>query len=223
MPREVAQQFRAALDNIAGSGLADATTPPEPKEGGGAGDAAAPEQNQAGRPPQPSARKALGARTPSETVAPDRPPAGRNDVLKDLDDYDVVDPRIETERAFAAQQRRERAAMQSVGAARDAGRGEGDRAGDGTRPLGNGGLAATTELTPGGELLLPDQAANDGRRIRLELPPEAALSGVAPPPAGTSGDWIRGQEQVIDRPELSAEDRKVVGRYFMRSAEGRGP
>jgi len=158
-----------------------------------------------------------------ETAAPDRPPAARDDVLKDLDDYDVVDPRIEIERAVAAQQRRERAAVQSVGAARDAGRGEGDRAGDGTRPLGNGGLTTMTELTPGGELLLPDQAANDGRRIRLELPPDAALSGVAPPPAGTAADWKRGQEQVIDRPALAAEDRKVVGRYFTRSAEGRDP
>jgi hypothetical protein len=72
-------------------------------------------------------------------------------------------------------------------------------------------------------LLLPDQAANDGRRIRIELPPDAVLSGVAPPTAEGDGEWRRGQEQAIERSALPAEGRKVVGRYFARPAGGRGP
>jgi len=146
-----------------------------------------------------------------------------DDLLKDLDDYDPVDPRIERERAFADQQRRARAASQSAGAAQDAGQGDGDRAGDGSRPLGNGTAATATELAPRVEMLLPDQVAADGGRIRIELPPEAVRSGVAPPAAGTGGEWQRAPEQAIARPTPSSEDRKVIGRYFVRPAEGRGP
>jgi hypothetical protein len=145
-----------------------------------------------------------------------------DDLLKDLDDYDPVDPRVEKERAFADQQRRARAASQSVGAAQDAGQGDGDRAGDGTRPLGNG-AAAATELAPGVEMLLPDQAAANGGRIRIELPPEVALTAVAPPRAGTGGEWRRAREQAIARAIPGPEDRKVIGRYFLRPGEGRSP
>ncbi len=146
-----------------------------------------------------------------------------DDLLKDLDDYDPVDPRVEKERAFADQQRRARAASQSAGAAQDAGQGDGDRAGDGTRPLGNGAAAAATELAPGVEMLLPDQLAANGGRIRIELPPEVALSAVAPPTAATGGEWQRAREQAIARAMPGPEDRKVIGRYFLRPAEGRGP
>jgi hypothetical protein len=145
-----------------------------------------------------------------------------DDLLKDLDDYDPVDPRVEKERAFADQQRRARAASQSAGAAKDAGQGDGDRAGDGTRPLGNA-AAAAIELTPGVEMLLPDQLATNGGRIRIELPPEVAVTAVAPPTAGTGGEWQRAREQTIARAMPGPEDRKVIGRYFVRSAEDRIP
>ena len=101
------------------------------------------------------------------------------------------------------------------------GKGDGDRAGDGTRPLGHGDAAAV-ELTPGADMLLPE-AANDGRRIRIELTPEAQLSGVAAPSADAGGAWHRIPEQPVERPALDAENRKVVGRYFARPAEGARP
>jgi hypothetical protein len=219
-PRDVVQQLQAALDDIAGIQQATAAAPREPE--GGAGNVAAAERGQASRPTPPSERTAVGNRSSPETATPGRRPAGRDDLLKDLDDYDPVDPRIEKERAFAEQQRRARAAAQSAGAAKDAGLGEGDRAGDGTRPLGNGGTTASTELTPGAEMVLPDQAG-DGRRIRIELPPDVALSGVAPPTAGSGTEWQRSREQAIERVAPGAEGRKVVGRYFMRSAGGGRP
>ena len=220
-PRDVMQQLQAALDDIAGIQPATAAAAREPD--GGAGNIAAAERGPAGRPTPPSERRVVGGRTSPETATPDRRPAGWDDLLKDLDDYDPVDPRIEKERAFAEQQRRARAAAQSVGAAKDAGAGDGDRAGDGTRPLGNGGATASTELAPGAEMVLPDQAADDGRRIRIELPPDVVLSGVAPPTAGSGTEWQRSREQAIERAAPGAEGRKVVGRYFMRSAGGRGP
>ena len=223
-PRDVVQQLQAALDDIAGSRQAGSAAPHEPDAGAGAGNiAAAAEQGPAGRPAQPSERKTGGGRTPSEAATPNARPPSWDDLLKNLDDYDPVDPRIEKERAFAEQQRRARAASQSAGAAQEAGQGDGDRAGDGTRPLGNGSTTTSTELVPGAEMLLPDQAANSGRRIRIELAPDVVLSGVAAPTAGSGTEWQRVQEQAIERWAPDAESRKVVGRYFVGSAEGRGP
>ncbi len=83
--------------------------------------------------------------------------------------------------------------------------------------------AAATELAPGVEMLLPDQADANGGRIRIELPPEAVRSGVAPPTAATGGEWQRAREQAIARAMPGPEDRKVIGRYFVRPAQGRGP
>jgi len=220
-PRDVVQQLQAALDDIAGKRQAGAA-PREAERGEGAGNVAAAERSQTGRPAQPSERRTAVAGMPSPTATPGRQPSW-DDLLKDLDDYDPVDPRVEKERAFADQQRRARAASQSAGAAQDAGQGDGDRAGDGSRPLGNAATAAATELAPGVEMLLPDQAAANGGRIRIELPPEAVQSGVAPPTAGVGGEWRRAREQAIARTAPGPEDRRVIGRYFVRPAEGRGP
>jgi len=222
-PRDVVQQLQAALDDIAGNRQAEAAAPREPDRGAGTGNVAAAEQGQAGRPAQLSERKTAGGRTPSEAATLNGRSANWDDLLKNLDDYDPVDPRIEKERAFAEQQRRARAASQSAGAAQDAGRGDGDRAGEGTRPLGNGGVTVSTELVPGVEMLLPDQGANGGHSIRIEIAPDVVLSGVAPPMAGSGTEWQRAQEQAIERSAPDAESRKVVGRYFIRSDEGRGP
>jgi hypothetical protein len=221
-PRDVVQQLQAALDDITGNRQARTATPREADGREGAGNVATVERDQTGRPAQPSERKIVSVATPPQTPVPGRQPT-LDDLLKDLDDYDPVDPRVEKERAFADQQRRARAASQSAGAAKDAGQGDGDRAGDGTRPLGNGAAAAATELAPGVEMLLPDQRTANGGRIRIELPPETVQSGVAPPTAGAGGEWQRAREQAIARPMPGSEDRKVIGRYFLRRAEGHGP
>jgi hypothetical protein len=220
-PHDVVQRLQTALDDIIGNRQARATAPREADGHDGARDGAAAERGRTSRPAQPSERKTASVGTPPPTAVPGRQPT-LDDLLKDLDDYDPVDPRVEKERAFADQQRRARAASQSAGAAQDAGQGDGARAGDGTRPLGNG-VAAATELTPAVEMLLPDQAAANGGRIRIELPPEAALTAVAPPTAGAGVEWRRAREQAIARVMPGPEDRKVIGRYFVRPTEGRGP
>jgi len=217
-PRDVVQQLQAALDNINGDRQAGAVAQRESKAG--ASDVATTERGQTGRAAQPSERKIVGVGMPSERASPSRQPSW-DDLLKDLDDYDPVDPRIERERAFAEQQRRARGASQSAGAAQDAGQGEGDRAGDGTRPLGNG-ATASIGLTPASGMLLPDPAANNGGRIRIELPPEVMPSTVAPPAAGSGIEWQRAREGATVRGAPSVEDRTVIGRYFARSPGGRG-
>jgi hypothetical protein len=143
----------------------------------------------------------------------------RADAQKDGDEYGDLenDPRTQKERAFAEQQRRMRAAAQAVGAAADAGAGEGDRAGNGTRPLGDN-VPARADLAPGADMLLPDQAGNDGRRIRIELTPQTALSDVPPPTEVGERNWRPAGEQPVTR-SADAQDRKAVGRYFMPPAE----
>lgn len=222
--RDAVQQLQAALDDIAGNRPADAATLRQPDDGAGPGNVADTERGQARRSAQPSERPSASLQTASQTAIPNRA-LSWEDLLKDLDDYDPVDPRIEKERAFADQQRRARAASQSAGAAQDAGQGDGDRAGDGTRPLGNGVPTALTELTPGAEMLLPDQPTPNGGRIRIELPPDVLLSGVAPPTAGSGAgaEWRRAREEAIARAAPGAEDRKILGRYFFRPGGGRGP
>jgi hypothetical protein len=114
-----------------------------------------------------------------------------------------------------------RAAVQAVGAAADAGAGEGDRAGNGTRPLGND-VPTRTDLATGADMLLPDFVGNDGRRIRIELTPQAAVSDVAPPAAGGDRNWRHAGEEPVARSTFDAGDRKVVGRYFMPPPESSG-
>jgi hypothetical protein len=174
-------------------------------------------------PIPPQQRKTPGSTKPDPTTPSSLPPGWAN-LLDNLDDYERIeaDPRAQVERAIAEQQRRLRGAGQSAGAAQDAGQGEGDRAGNGSPPLGNGaGVARDVPIAD--DMLLPDQPA-DGGRIRIEIPPDAVHADVAlPPPGSVGGEWRHVQEEAIDRPAPTAEERKALGRFFTRSAEGNAP
>ena len=220
--RDLPRQLEAALSDIAGNGDAAIASSRAGEEALRADNAVASAAERAPKAAQSPPRRTASVQPPVELAPADRRAAGRGDALKDLDDYDVQDPRVEKERAFAEQQRRARAAAQSVGAAKDAGQGDGDRAGEGTRPLGNG-ATALNELAPVAQMLLPDQPAGNGRHIRIELPPEANLSDVAPPQLGGNAAWRRMQEQAVEREALAPADRAVVGRYFARPTGSRGP
>jgi hypothetical protein len=215
----------AARDDIAGLNP-DRLTAPHPRENAGAIAPAAAEGAVPGATmpasspsqPQRQARTAAAIAPPLPNSTPNR-----GDAQKDGDDYGDLeaDPRTQKERAFAEEQRRIRAAAQVVGAAADAGAGEGDRAGNGTRPLGNSD-PTRTGLAPGADMLLPDQAGNDGRRIRIELTPQTTLSDVAPPSESGDRNWRHAAEQPVARSVLDASDRKVLGRYFTPPPEGSG-
>jgi hypothetical protein len=220
--RGVIEMLNAARDDIAGMTPDHAAEPRQAEDAGTAppGEAAknaAPEATSpGGRPPQQQRQVRPGTATPQLAEG-----AGdRTNAQKDGDEYGDLeaDPRTQKERAFAEQQRRMRAAIQAVGAAADAGAGEGDRAGNGIRPLGDN-VPARADLAPGADMLLPDQAGNDGRRIRIELTPQTALSDVAPPTEDGERNWHRAGEQPVARSALDAQDRKAVGRYFMPPAE----
>ena len=107
----------------------------------------------------------------------------------------------------------------------DAGRRAAYRAVDLALPLLKPGkslkFAALPDGPGGGDLHLPEQPANEGRRIRIEVTPDTARSEVAPP-SEAAGDWRHLDEQPVERPPLEPGDREVVGRYFKRQA-GSGP
>jgi hypothetical protein len=214
----------AAHDDIAGF---SPDRPPAPRQPDNAGvtPPAAAEQAARGATPasSPSRPRQAG---PGATVAPPLSNGApeRSDAQKDGDEYGDLetDPRTQKERAFAEQQRRMRAAVQAVGAAADAGAGEGDRAGNGTRALGDD-VPTRADLAPGADMLLPDQAGNSGRRIRIELTPQTELSDVALPSAAGDRNWRHIGEQPVARSAVDAEGRKAVGRYFMPPPESSGP
>jgi hypothetical protein len=221
---EAVDLLAAAHDDIAVS----PDRPPAPHQPDNAGAIAAAAAEQAARgatPPASSPPRPRQAR-PGATVAPPLSNGApeRTDAQKDGDEYGDLetDLRTQKERAFAEQQRRMRAAVQAVGAAADAGAGEGDRAGNGTRPLGDD-VPTRTDLAPEADMLLPDQAGNNGRRIRIELTPHTELSDVAPPSAGSDRNWRHIGEQPVARSAFDAEGRKAVGRYFMPPPESSGP
>jgi hypothetical protein len=174
-------------------------------------------------PVQPSQRK-TPSQAASQPATPQSLPPGWASVLDNLDDYERVeaDPRAQLERAIAEQQRRMHGAVQGAGAAQDAGQGEGDRAGNGSRPLGNGGRNLEKSSTEGGEMLLPDQPSN-GRLIRIEIPPQAVHAEVTPLRSGDVGSgWQRLAEDPVGHIAPTREQREALRHYFMRSAGGQG-
>jgi hypothetical protein len=215
----------AARDSIAGSSLDRSSAPHQPDDADATASAAAEQATPSATLSNSSPSRVQRQARPGAAVA--LPPANGApapaDVQKDGDEYGDLetDPRTQKERAFAEEQRRIRAAVQAVGAAADAGAGEGDRAGNGTRPLGND-VPTRTDLASGADMLLPDQTGKDGRRIRIELTPQTALSDVALPAAGGGSSWRHVGEQPVSRSAFDASDRKVVGRYFTPPPESGG-
>jgi hypothetical protein len=212
--------LRSALDEITGgrqAGAAPARDSPAPK-------ATAADRNPPGRPSQPQDRKASGTPTQAEQIAAAVRRLTGQDVPWLFVDEDgaEVDPRSQLERLMAEEERRARAAAQPAGAAANAGRGDGDQAGDGVQPLGRSAGAKATDPAATEQMLLPDPQSREGGRIRIEIPPNAALSDVAAPSSAAGGGWRRVQEQSVERPTLEAEGRRIVGRYFKRSAGDAG-
>jgi hypothetical protein len=226
--RDATELLRSALDDITGNRQAGAAPARDPDPA--VPETAAPARDPAGRPALSQERRTPGSRPQSEQIAALRrllPGADIQWLYVDEDGAEV-DPRAQIERLMADEERRARAALQPAGAAANAGQGEGDRAGDGVQPLGRGNAAKPADLAATEQMLLPDPERRDGGRIRIEIPPDATLSDVAAPSADAGGGWRRVPEQPVEREALDAENRRIVGRYFKRGAEGplsqaRGP
>ena len=218
--RDPMEMLRSALDDITGNRQAGAAPVRDPDHA--APEAAAVQRDPASRPAQLQDRRATGSRSLSEMIAAARRlPGGDLPWLYLDEDGSETDPRAQIERLMADEERRARAAAQPAGAAANAG--QGDRAGDGVQPLGRGNAAKSADLVATEQMLLPDPERREGGRIRIEIPPDAALSDVAAPTSDASEGWRRVQEQPVEHPALGAEGRRIVGRYFKRSTEGRGP
>ncbi len=220
--RNPTELLRSALSDIAGNRQM-AAAPTRDRDPVAPSEATAAQRDPASRPAQPQERRPAGARIPADQAAALRRLLPGTDIQWLIVDEDgaEVDPRAQIEWLTAEEARRARAATQPSGAAANAGRGEGDRAGDGVQPLSRGNAAKPADLVATEQMLLPDPERRDGGRIRIDIPPDAVLSDVAAPTADASGGWRRTQEQPVERPALAAEGRRIVGRYFKRGTEGR--
>ncbi len=124
-------------------------------------------------------------------------------------------------RAAAAERRaaneQELAGAQLAGPAQNSNRGEGLMAGQGEQPL-EGDIIEADPFEMGGELLLEDELDGEGRRIKVDVPPEAESIQLA---AGdvVAGDWQRFQETEVARSLYPLSDRDVLARYFRGIAE----
>jgi hypothetical protein len=215
-----ADMLKSVLDAIAGNRPTETAAKPPDREAPGPKANTDPQDH---APPASAQRKTPAPRTLAEALIAARKLPGADIPWLFLDENgEETDPRAQIERLMAEEERRARGTPQPAGAAADAGEGEGDRAGDGSRPLGKGAFAALPDAPGGGDMRLPDQPTNEGRRIHIEVTPETARSDVAPP-SETAGGWRRLEEQPVDRAPLEPGDRDVVGRYFKRQAGGNPP
>ncbi|MGD9739107.1 MAG: hypothetical protein AB7O56_11120 [Bauldia sp.] len=107
-----------------------------------------------------------------------------------------------------------------AGAAANAGDAAGDAAGEGVQPLQDGTVTRFEDLpAPGDAMALPEAADGNGRRIRLDAPPDAAAIALA---AGTRTDgagWLHLPESAVARPLLPLAARDMLRGYF--TAAGR--
>ncbi|MCW5715783.1 MAG: hypothetical protein KIT43_14835 [Bauldia sp.] len=109
----------------------------------------------------------------------------------------------------------ELAGMVPAGAAANAGAEEGDAVGGGTRDLEDGTVTEFGDpLAMAGEMLLADAEQGDGRRIRLDAPPDAMALALAAGEATDGGGWVRLVEHEISRPSLPPELRRILQAYF---------
>lgn len=119
------------------------------------------------------------------------------------------------ERRAANQQQLEGA--QLAGPAQNSNRGEGLIAGQGEQPL-EGEIVETSPFETLGELLLEDELDGEGRRIKIDVPPEAEDIRLD---AGdiVAGDWQRFEETDVLRSAYPLADRDILARYFRGLAE----
>lgn len=148
--------------------------------------------------------------------------AGQADQNDNTGFYGDVDPELmaalEERREELARRRAERGeGGRPAGAAEESNEGPGDLAGEGAQPLGRG---ADDEFPEDGfadseEVMLPEAARESGRKIQVELPPDAEFTAVDERPQGEGGDWRRNLGAASQRGVIGMMDRGVVSRYFL--------
>lgn len=99
-----------------------------------------------------------------------------------------------------------------AGGAAEAGKGDGDAIGRGVMPLGGEALAGRDAFSLLEAMALPLEAGETGRRIRIEVDPQAmaATPGIAP----AAGAWRSTPAEAVSRQAIGPEDRAIVARYF---------
>ncbi len=99
-----------------------------------------------------------------------------------------------------------------VGGAAEAGKGEGDAIGRGVMPLAGDALAGRDAFNLLEAMALPLETGEAGRRIRIDVEPQAlpGTPGIAP----AAGQWRGTAAEAVSRHAIGPEDRAIVARYF---------
>lgn len=101
-----------------------------------------------------------------------------------------------------------------IGASDESGAGDSQLAGEGTQDLfgeDGAGRLAVEEIE---QLDVPQETNPDGRRVRVEVAPEAELTEVRMTPLGQM-TWNRSSETVTEREYLSTGSRSLVARFHL--------
>ncbi|MCC6981942.1 MAG: hypothetical protein IT535_01610 [Bauldia sp.] len=210
VPRLIEAALSAHLEQLA--------RPPSPSTDGRVPEAGAAAEG----PPQPGDGEgnapdsgevnAMNAGPPREASA-----TGYAAAIPDASDYDegvFTPPPNFSEQQYQLQQ----FAGVPVGGAANAGKGEGDAAGQGVMPLAGEALAGMDAFGREETVALPLESGDSGRRIRIEVEPQAmpSAAGVAPAAPGT---WRYVAAEAVSRQALGPEDRAIVSRYFGPGAD----
>lgn len=167
----------------------------------------------------------LEAREPEDRPPQPRTQSAENDSAGGF--YTDIDPDLvaeieERQNRLTRQRAENRAGGEPVGAAEESNEGPGDLAGEGAQPLGigaNGVPESDSERFD--PLQLPGGRQADGRRIRIEIPPDAEFTEVDALAEPMSGGWRRSRGGTSAGTLLGMMDRDVVSRYFMPQEENR--
>ncbi len=228
-PEDLSRLLRDVSENLRAPTQETQTAEIDPSQPAGNRPAQAPGEPQAGS--QESSSSAgegqEGAETPDgDSLEPVRRGSGEPGDGKPGDaaeeeylgpDYIVAALRAREE---AARKREARGAQEAAlaGAAEQAGAGDSRLAGEGVGPMDG---AAPTEVDPfatAGELLLQDEIDSEGRRIRVEVPPQGKPVEIDRGEI-VAGDWRPASESEVSHSIVPPADRNAVARYFRSLAE----
>jgi hypothetical protein len=105
------------------------------------------------------------------------------------------------------------------GAAMNSGRGESNAAGLGSETLEQDDAFVGIPAAPGEDVILTATPESGGRRIRIELAPEAGEEVAAGEAGGAAGAQVRLAAEALQRQFVPADRRDVTARYFARAPQ----
>jgi hypothetical protein len=206
----LSKEFLALQSPVAHPAIVDNTRPSQQDS---TSQSRQPMQQQQRRPPQPNVNN------------PEQPPVA----LKDApaahagDGYDEAFSTFQQPQPSSANAQMTLTEQKQVEAAENA-YSSGREAGDGTRPLGNGGdddgQLADLLSHDAGQLSLPQAMGTEGERISVKVAPPTETGPAASYSADRSDAWIGSPDQAVARRQPHAWERDILARYFRPDPDG---